>query len=359
MRRACRVTAKFATASKQRMIRALVVEYRSAVNFFIRSLWNERGGLNKETLARLQNTHLSERFKSQALKQALEIVVATKKSAKATKKFVRRPVFRGSLVLDAKFVNVEEGHGSFDLVIRLSTLKKGRRIVVPTRKTAVVNKWLAVPGAKLIQGAEIRDDGYVILWIEAPSCVTGYKAGKTVGVDIGKNKMVVDSDGRQYGEQFSPVLLKIRRRKPGSMGRRRAFAERDNYINRTLNSLPWNSWGVLGVEDLHNLKKGKKKNRSKQFRKAIAPWVYRRVLERIGHKAQENRVRLIEVPPAYTSQTCPACGRCAKENRKGERFACVGCGHTADADFVGARNVLAKTLVTLGSVESPRLKKAV
>ena len=40
-------------------------------------------------------------------------------------------------------------------------------------------------------------------------------------------------------------------------------------------------------------------------------------------------------------------------NRKGEKFECLACGYKADADFVGALNILAKTLRFLGSLGSP------
>jgi hypothetical protein len=54
------------------------------VNFYIQTLWKERGALDATTLARLEATELSARYKSQALKQALDIVVATRKAAKSS-----------------------------------------------------------------------------------------------------------------------------------------------------------------------------------------------------------------------------------------------------------------------------------
>jgi len=51
--------------------------------------------------------------------------------------------------------------------------------------------------------------------------------------------------------------------------------------------------------------------------------------------------RLVAVPPQYTSQRCPDCGHVAKENRTTQsKFECVQCGFTANADHVGAINVL-------------------
>lgn len=356
MRRACKVTLKHATAKKQRHIAALLEAYRAAVNFYIRSLWDKRGRLDKDTLARLQNTRLSERYKSQALKQALETVIATRKAAKAIQKHVSVPCFKGSAVLDSKFVSIEKGRGSFDFAIKLSGLHKGHRLTIPTKRTAVLNKWLSKPGAKLLQGCALSESG-IVLWVQLPDPPTR-EQGKSLGLDTGINKLLVDSDGNKYGKDFKQIRDKINRRVPGSRGRQRAHEERDNYFGQVINSLPWGQLTILGVEDLKDLKRGKKKNRGKTFRKAIAPWTYRRVLERIGHKAQENRVRLVAVPPAYTSQTCPICSRVDSANRRGEKFLCVGCSYRADADHVGAQNILARTLRLLGSVESPRRIKA-
>ena len=113
----------------------------------------------------------------------------------------------------------------------------------------------------------------------------------------------------------------------------------------------------MAIEDLKNVKKGKSKKRSKKFRKAVAPWTYRQVIVGLKNKAQENRVHLVAVNPAYTSQECPSCGSVHKNNRKSEDFQCIQCGFTHDADTVGALNILKKGLREVGSVESPILQK--
>ena len=190
------------------------------------------------------------------------------------------------------------------------------------------------------------------LWVNIPDRGP-IEGGEALGVDIGVNKLLSDSNGNHYGTDFKPIRDKIKRRKPKSKNRKKAFKERDNFVNRTVNQLPWKTLSIVGVEALHNLKKGKKKNRSKAFRKAMAPWTYRQVLTRISQKAQENRVLLVSVDPANTSRSCPNCGMVSKENRNGEKFQCIICGYTDDADHVGALNILARTLATQGSVESP------
>lgn len=50
--------------------------------------------------------------------------------------------------------------------------------------------------------------------------------------------------------------------------------------------------------------------------------------------------RLVEVNPAYTSQTCSVCGHTDKENRKTQaRFQCVSCGFASNADTNAATNI--------------------
>ena len=55
----------------------------------------------------------------------------------------------------------------------------------------------------------------------------------------------------------------------------------------------------------------------------------------------EYKARVIEVNPAYTSQTCHACGHADKASRRGRTYACVACGHADHADLNAARNILA------------------
>jgi transposase len=52
--------------------------------------------------------------------------------------------------------------------------------------------------------------------------------------------------------------------------------------------------------------------------------------------------RVERVNPAYTSQTCSACGHRAPENRESQAdFRCASCGHRANADVNAAVNIAA------------------
>ena len=58
---------------------------------------------------------------------------------------------------------------------------------------------------------------------------------------------------------------------------------------------------------------------------------------------------VIAVNPAYTSQTCNACGAVDKENRQSQAgFKCVHCGHADNADVNASLNVLASGIGAAG-----------
>lgn len=61
----------------------------------------------------------------------------------------------------------------------------------------------------------------------------------------------------------------------------------------------------------------------------------------LANKAESAGRLMVPVDARNTSRTCPDCGHVAKENRvTQERFRCTACGFTANADHVGATNVL-------------------
>ncbi|SOE11476.1 putative transposase [Streptomyces sp. 2323.1] len=68
----------------------------------------------------------------------------------------------------------------------------------------------------------------------------------------------------------------------------------------------------------------------------------------LAQKAESAARRVIPVNARNTSRECPACGHTAKENRTTQaKFECVQCGHVANADHVGALNVLKRAGLVL------------
>ncbi|MBG0851804.1 transposase [Streptomyces spinoverrucosus] len=61
----------------------------------------------------------------------------------------------------------------------------------------------------------------------------------------------------------------------------------------------------------------------------------------LASKAESAGRRVIPVDAHNTSRTCPECGHVAKENRASQaEFKCAACGFAANADHVGALNIL-------------------
>ena len=64
----------------------------------------------------------------------------------------------------------------------------------------------------------------------------------------------------------------------------------------------------------------------------------------IDYKSAWVGGKMVVVPPHYTSRTCAECGREEAESRSGQKFRCVFCGHSDDADVNAARNILSRGL---------------
>ncbi|MEV2277175.1 transposase [Nocardiopsis sp. NPDC049922] len=61
------------------------------------------------------------------------------------------------------------------------------------------------------------------------------------------------------------------------------------------------------------------------------------------NQSRGTGTRIVEVDPAYTSQTCRPCGHVAPDNRESQSvFRCTSCGHTANADVNAAQNTLTR-----------------
>jgi len=80
----------------------------------------------------------------------------------------------------------------------------------------------------------------------------------------------------------------------------------------------------------------------------------------LAYKLADRGGRVVEVNAAYTSQTCSACGCVNSANRLSQSdFACVNCGHAANADTNAAINILRRADSALKPVEGDRSKRPV
>jgi len=333
MTRAIRISLNLATARKRRRLVATLQEMRAAVNFYTRLLCREGGGWNRLTERKYTGGRLLAVHRTGALHLAVQAV------RQLDGKKGRVPVFRRAVRFNHMSCRVERGRGSFDYVLKITSLVPYKQIVIPFKSHQRLNHWLSQPGAELRHGAIISEN-CAWIYVRVPDGPP-QTSGPTLGLDIGLNCLITDSDGHQHGTNIKAICAKVRRRRPGSKRRRQSVRERKHYVNAACRQLPWSQTKTFVLEDLTGLKVGKGR-RGKRNRKLLAPWSYREVRQRIEHLAQENRVQLAFVDPAGTSRTCPACGLENEKNRVSTNFDCVQCHYKQNADYVGAINVLSR-----------------
>lgn len=75
------------------------------------------------------------------------------------------------------------------------------------------------------------------------------------------------------------------------------------------------------------------------------------IQSKLADLEQRFGITSTEVNPAYTSQTCAACGYVDAKNRRSQsRFRCLWCGHTKHADLNAAQNIDQRRALVIGSV---------
>jgi putative transposase len=209
-----------------------------------------------------------------------------------------------------------------------------------------------------------------------------------VGIDMGVAVFAALSDGTNiapanHGKKALRALRKaqraLARKKRGSANRRKAVRRvariqqrvanaRKDFLHKKSTTIAKNH-GVVVVEALQvrNMSasaKGTAEEPGRQVRqkaglnRAILDQGWSMFRTMLGYKLVDRGGKMIEVPPAYTSQTCSCCGCVDAGNRRDQAtFVCVRCGHTANADTNAAINILRRMDRASKPVEGHRTKR--
>lgn len=231
------------------------------------------------------------------------------------------------------------------------------RIRVPLATTERQKQILERLSTSAKQGAaklhQKRGRWYLALSVTLP---TAPCAGTRVaGIDMGLRYLaVVSCEGETLffnGNQAAYVRRRyhaLRRR----MGRAKAtkairkmknkearwMKDQDHKISRSI--VRWclaRCVGTIRMEKLEGIRK--RKVRKRDYGRSLHSWSFHRLQQYIAYKARLAGIRVEWVEPENTSRTCPRCGCCVKENRRGILFRCQSCGHCGHADAVGALNI--------------------
>jgi putative transposase len=207
-----------------------------------------------------------------------------------------------------------------------------------------------------------------------PEPVPGPGTGEVVGVDRGLTVSAALSTGELLSaptlrEAEARRLLRLQRRlaraKPGSNRRRRVktaiarlkareYDRRKDWVEKTSTDLA-RRFDVIRVEDL-NIRgmtrsasgtvdaPGRNVRAKAGLNRSIHAAGWGRLVCRLEHKAPG---RVQKVNPAFTSQTCHACGHRAAESRESQAvFRCRARGHADHADVNAAKNIAVGRTVT-------------
>lgn len=344
IRRSSKHTLKFATNQKREALAELMAEYARVCNLFIDMFWDKeftRIDLTTSVTSSA-DSWLSARAKQCASREALAMVNGAKEKAKEAEEEPVKPCNKGNrMILSTQCALLQGGRNSFDLWVVLHSLGNKMKLSIPLRKHFHFHKFA---DWKRCSSVTITPDFVQISFEKETGPKKG--SGTSVGIDVGINKLLATSDGALMGDRVKELISRIKRKAHGSNGQRRARSALSNYLRYTVKEffLCHLELSLVVVERLKNMKQGKQPNRGKQFRKTLSSWNYRELLDCIQSHCQVNRVSFRSVNPYKTSQTCPSCSHAERGNRANEKFRCLRCGYSGDADVIGARNILARFL---------------
>ena len=260
-----------------------------------------------------------------------------------------------TLLLDGTIAKVEKGDNSYGHWLRISTLNRGKPILIPLKKNPYFDKMGGETAQflqlKLLQNGEASFILQKKLDYSITELDTSDESG-IVGLDYGMTDgLFSDSKGNHYGQAFlcrmkarDKELLRLTRAlqtqgiKPRTNKRYRKLqssisAYAKNEINRLLNQISKDNHTII-LEKL-------------DFRNGGLSRSLNRLLTRLGRGflkqklaslVEENRIISEEIISAYSSQECSGCGYVSKANRKARStFNCGFCSKIIHADTNAAR----------------------
>jgi putative transposase len=142
-------------------------------------------------------------------------------------------------------------------------------------------------------------------------------------------------------------LLKKRRRKEA-----RFAADVNHRISKHIVAEAQRTGRGIAVEQLGGIRA--RVRLRKPQRAAVHTWAFAQLGGFIAYKAKATGLPFVEVDPAYTSQTCSACGCVDKRNRRSQsKFECGRCGFVGHADHNAAINIATRGAERWGEVMHP------
>jgi len=200
------------------------------------------------------------------------------------------------------------------------------------------------------------DQWFALITCEIDAPAPTPRDAPVVAIDRGITRMLADSDGNltdnpKFYQRAMTRLARaqrtVSRRKKGSKNRdkaklrvmrlhRKVRRQREHFLHVQSARLA-KSHGVVVIEKLNvaGMIRG-------NLSRSIADAGWSRFAEMLRYKLAWSGGTLIEVPAAYSSQTCSVCGAVDAASRKAEAFCCTLCDHVDHADLNAAKVLLTR-----------------
>lgn len=196
-----------------------------------------------------------------------------------------------------------------------------------------------------------RGSWYFNLVLDLPETPRVSSRG-VVGVDVGENTLAATSTGKVLGggrlRHRRDRYLAHRRRLQANGSRAakrklRAISGRERRHVRHVNHETSKTIvaealragaGEIRLEGLTHIRANIQAGR--RVRSRLHRWAFRQLQDFVAYKAEAAGLHVVAINPAYTSQTCSACGALGKRDK--HRFSC-SCGNRRHADVNAAANI--------------------
>jgi len=295
---------------------------------------------------------------------------------------LKKPLLRTDVVTSKieKYKNPKQ----FSYVLKLSTINKGKRVIIPFNPNKWVKKFFSKRKGCFIVSSDTQ--GNLNLHIPIEEEPKENNNTQEIAIDKGFRKLIVDSNKQKYGDDWHELEKKLDNKfQKKQEQRNKLYALRKELHKKYQETKDKKLYKKIKHLEKYNL--GKKKfnknklktketiknnvnqsvndfisknpklktivlekldkfdNRRKYSRKSnrlLNQWKRGFLKNKLTFISQLKSVELAYQNRAYTSQECSNCGYVRKDNRQGERFTCIKCGFREDADVNGALNILSR-----------------
>jgi putative transposase len=223
------------------------------------------------------------------------------------------------------------------------------------------------------------DSWYIAIQTEREVNDVVHKQSDIIGIDVGIAQFATLSNGQVYQSAHSlKTMLDSLKYQQRQFSRKIKFSQnwrkqktkiaklhhqiadtRLNHLHQVSNDISKNHAIIvleaLQIKNMSQSAAGKNVKAKSGLNRSILDQGWGEFRRQLQYKAKWLGGDVILVDPKYTSQTCPHCHNINKENRKTQSsFECLACSFTANADHVGALNILAAGHAVLACGEMVR-----